>query len=302
MDADLSHPPESIPSLYSALSTQDDSTPDFVIGSRYVPGGGTDEDWGLLRKINSRVATWLARPLTRTSDPMAGFFALRRETYQSAEELDPVGFKIALELIVKCGCRHVAEVPIQFHNRKHGQSKLNLKEQINYIRHLKRLYAFRWKNPMWVLLFGCVGLTGFGIDLLLFFLLMQILSVGAAGALSIWGAMSWNYVLNRTVTFRNTPRRPWLRQYAAFCASCLIGGIFNWITRVGLVQQTAYFAAHPLEAAVLGVMAGMVFNFLCCRFFVFANPGSVFPSLMPEHPPRLRSERKSLVGASKQGD
>ncbi len=273
-----------------------------MIGSRYTPGGGTDEDWGLLRQINSRVATWLARPLTRISDPMAGFFAIRRETFESAEELDPVGFKIALELIVKCRCQNVAEVPIQFHNRKHGESKLNLKEQLNYLRHLKRLYAFRWKDPAWLVLFGCVGLSGFGIDLVLFYLLMQFLSVGTAGGFAIWGAMSWNYVLNRTITFRNTPRRPWLRQYVAFCASCLVGGIFNWITRVGLVKEAAHFAAHPLEAAAIGVLAGMVFNFLCCRFFVFAGPESVFPPLLPDHAPQLRSERQSLATAAKPGD
>ncbi len=146
LDADLSHPPEKIPELYAALMNGNVDGPDFVMGSRYVSGGGTDENWGWFRQWNSRVATWLARPLTRVSDPMAGFFALQRETFLRADELDPVGFKIALELIVKCRCQNVVEVPIQFHDRKHGESKLNLKEQINYLRHLKRLYAYRWQN------------------------------------------------------------------------------------------------------------------------------------------------------------
>jgi hypothetical protein len=111
LDADLSHPPEKIPELYAALTENSEESADFVMGSRYVPGGGTDEDWGWFRQLNSRVATWLARPLTRVSDPMAGFFALKRETFLKADELDPVGFKIALELIVKCDCRNVAEGP-----------------------------------------------------------------------------------------------------------------------------------------------------------------------------------------------
>ena len=278
LDADLSHPPEKIPELYAALTENSEESADFVMGSRYVNGGGTDEDWGWFRQLNSRVATWLARPLTRASDPMAGFFALRRETFQRADELDPVGFKIALELIVKCDCRNVAEVPIQFHDRKHGESKLSLREQINYLRHLKRLYAYRWKNLVWFVLFGCVGLTGFCVDLVLFYLLMKVLSVKAAGAIAIGGAMTWNYLLNRTVTFAGTPRKPWLLQYLMFCGSCSLGAIFNWTTRVGLVTGTAYFAAHPLYAAAAGVLTGMISNFLFCRFFVFANPDAVFGS------------------------
>jgi dolichol-phosphate mannosyltransferase len=74
---------------------------------------------------------------------MAGFFALPRQLFQSAAPLDPIGYKIGLELLVKCRCRRVVEVPIHFRNRLHGQSKLNLREQLNYLRHLLRLYRFR---------------------------------------------------------------------------------------------------------------------------------------------------------------
>ena len=72
MDADLSHPPEKIPDMLAAL----DRGADFVIGSRYVPGASTAEDWGLFRWVNSRIATLLARPFTRVSDPMSGFFCV----------------------------------------------------------------------------------------------------------------------------------------------------------------------------------------------------------------------------------
>lgn len=147
MDADLSHPPTAVPELYRAVAAgSDDQQPDcdFVVGSRYVPGGKTDDDWGALRLLNSLIATWLARPLSDVRDPMAGFFALRRETFEQAVELDPVGWKIGLELIVKCGCRHVRELPIHFRDRQHGESKLNLREQWNYLRHLRRLYVFRF--------------------------------------------------------------------------------------------------------------------------------------------------------------
>lgn len=141
MDADLSHPPEAVPELVAAL---ENPITDFVIGSRYVRGGSTDEDWGILRNVNSRLATWLATPLTRAADPMAGFFGLRRETFEAAEQLNPIGYKIGLELMVKCRCQRIVEVPIHFANRKCGTSKLNFREQLNYIRHLARLYKFQW--------------------------------------------------------------------------------------------------------------------------------------------------------------
>jgi dolichol-phosphate mannosyltransferase len=140
MDADLSHPPESIPALVDSIRS---GAADFAIGSRYVAGGSTSRDWGLLRRLNSRVATLLARPLTSAADPLAGFFALRRATFDGSAALDPVGFKIGLELLVKCACRRVKEVPIAFHERQHGRSKLSVREQLAFLRHLARLYAYR---------------------------------------------------------------------------------------------------------------------------------------------------------------
>ncbi|QDU64327.1 Undecaprenyl-phosphate mannosyltransferase [Planctomycetes bacterium Pan216] len=138
MDADLSHPPEKIPELIETLCRPG---VDFVIGSRYVAGGSTDVGWGLFRWLNSKAATLLARPLTNARDPMAGFFAIRRSTFRSAENLSPIGYKIGLELIVKCRCQQVREVGISFANRLHGDSKLTMKEQLNYVRHLMRLYG-----------------------------------------------------------------------------------------------------------------------------------------------------------------
>jgi dolichol-phosphate mannosyltransferase len=140
MDADSSHPPEVIPEMLEALKRG----ADFVVGSRYVPGGTTAEDWGLLRFINSRVATCLARPLTTISDPMSGFFALPRMVFERAEDPSPLGYKIGLELLVRCRCEDVAEIPIRFANRAHGQSKLTLHQQLLYLRHLARLYQFKF--------------------------------------------------------------------------------------------------------------------------------------------------------------
>jgi dolichol-phosphate mannosyltransferase len=142
IDADLSHPPEKIPALVRLL---DDPNYDFAVGSRYVAGGSTADDWGLYRWFNSKVATLLARPFTSASDPMAGFFALRRDDFERARpHLNPVGYKIGLELMVKCGCQRVAETPIHFSQRFKGESKLNARQQVEYLHHLLHLWRYRY--------------------------------------------------------------------------------------------------------------------------------------------------------------
>ncbi len=142
MDADLSHPPEKIPQMIAAL----EAGAEFVVGSRYVAGGSTDASWGLFRWINSKIATLLARPLTNLRDPMTGFLAARRASIEPAlcrGDLNPIGYKIALELIVKCRFRNIAEIPIHFADRRHGRSKLTLGEQLRYLLHLRRLFAYK---------------------------------------------------------------------------------------------------------------------------------------------------------------
>jgi dolichol-phosphate mannosyltransferase len=139
MDADLSHPPEVIANMQQAIV----NGADFVVGSRYVPGASTADDWGLFRFLNSRIATLLARPLTTISDPMSGFFAMPRAVFERAHEPSPLGYKIGLELLVRCDCRNVKEIPIHFANRTRGESKLTAKQQLLYVRHLARLYRYK---------------------------------------------------------------------------------------------------------------------------------------------------------------
>lgn len=157
MDADLSHPPEALPSVIAPIA---ENRAEFCIGSRYTKGGMTKEDWGLLRRINSLGATLLARPLTSAKDPMAGFFCLRRATFEQAERvgLNPIGYKIALEIMIKARCGPVAEVPIAFSDRLHGRSKLSLHQQLLYLQHLLRLYRFRW--PLGVLFAALLAMVG----------------------------------------------------------------------------------------------------------------------------------------------
>ena len=159
LDADLQHPPERIPAMVEALAG---AGCDFVLGTRYGGQGGIVDNWPVHRRIISRIATLLAAPLAPLSDPMSGFFALPRATWERGQKLDPIGYKIALELYVKCGCRKPTEVPIRFETRAAGESKLSAAEQLRYIRHLSRLYRFRFPWCPWLataLLVGAVALV-----------------------------------------------------------------------------------------------------------------------------------------------
>ena len=102
----------------------------------------------------------LARPLTPVADPMAGFFCLRRDTYERAKAagLRPTGYKIGLELLIKARCRNVAERPIAFAERAQGESKLTFGQQVLYLRHLARLYRFRWPVGAPLAVLGLIGL------------------------------------------------------------------------------------------------------------------------------------------------
>ncbi len=144
MDADLSHPPEKIPDMLTALQMPQ---VDLVIGSRYVSGGSSDEAWPLMRRFCSRFAALFAKALIKApvKDPLSGFLAFHKKTYLSGHPLQAIGWKIGLEIMVKCSCRHIVEVPIHFSERKNGMSKLNLRIVISYLKHIGHLVWFKLK-------------------------------------------------------------------------------------------------------------------------------------------------------------
>ena len=184
LDADLQHPPERLPELIQPLVTGDT---EFVVGSRNVAGGSTAERWGVLRRINSTVATVLARPFAgrATRDPMSGYFALRKETFERARRLTPLGYKVGLELMCKCRVERVTEVPIHFDARSAGSSKLTVRQQFKYLEHLSRLYDFCYPRVSPVAEFCVVMALGGFVALGLFaFLLLAGLKPFPAAALA----------------------------------------------------------------------------------------------------------------------
>jgi len=142
IDADLSHPPELLPRMLAVMQSQ---AADFVVGSRYIEGGGT-RNWGLGRLWMSRIACVMARPLTPVRDATSGFFLVRRDLARQVR-ISAGGFKICLELLVRGRPSLVIEVPYVFVGRTAGESKMNLKEAMGYLEQLRGLRRFMASGP-----------------------------------------------------------------------------------------------------------------------------------------------------------
>ncbi len=241
MDADLQHPPESIPDLLAVLET---GQGDFALASRYVAGGSTDSQWGVLRKINSRGANLLARPLVGAMhDPMSGFFALRQETYARATHLAPLGYKIALELICKCQVQKVVEVPIHFGRRTRGESKLTMREQFRYLEHLSRLYDFSFPRLSPQLKFVIATATGWflglGMVMVMLFNGLEIIPAiwfGYAVTVFVTAVFHFRYV--RTQREFIVSKHPWRSFAFISLLEWLACGISAWWLTRHLSQPT----------------------------------------------------------------
>ena len=140
MDADLQHPPSLVPELVAA---GEKAGAELVVASRYVAGGGRAGLDGGYRRLASDLCTLLARAafywqLRGVSDPMSGFFAVRASSLDPGV-LRPFGYKILLELIVRCRLTRIIEVPYQFQERHAGVSKSGLREGCRFLRHVVML-------------------------------------------------------------------------------------------------------------------------------------------------------------------
>jgi dolichol-phosphate mannosyltransferase len=138
MDADFSHDIAALPAMIAAIR---DDAYGLAIGSRYIRGGGI-ANWPLKRKLTSLVAIALAKPLTPVRDITSGYFLVRRAALDGVA-LDPIGFKIGLEVIAKANYGRAVEIPYVFTDRVAGSSKLNSGEIVNYLRQLGRIYRDR---------------------------------------------------------------------------------------------------------------------------------------------------------------
>ncbi len=265
MDADLSHPPEALPSLIRPVLY---GTHDMAIGSRYIPGGQIPA-WPWSRRTVSKTATLLAWPLVSISDPMSGFFAVRRERLLSLGK-EATGFKIALEIAAKGDdSLRVFEVPITFIDRKHGTSKFGKFEIFTCLKQMLSLAGGSVSSGS-SLRFAAVGSMGVLLDYLIFSLLLSLeVGVVPSHMVSFFAATIFNFFLNRNWAFGQTARlskqSPW-KLYTSFLIVCVLSLFLRGAVLALLTEAAGW---PPRIAIFFAIAAAALSNFVGTAFFVF---------------------------------
>lgn len=219
MDGDLQHPPQLAARLVQIGQSRN---LDLVAGSRYTGAGAHDGLGGSYRRAVSGLATRLTkamfpRRLARLSDPMSGFFAVRLAALDLGR-LNPIGFKILLELMIRQPRLQVAEVPFVFGSRIAGQSKASLAEGLRFLRHLLRLRLLVLRTQVRrssttdragrfarLVAFGTVGASGVLVNTAALWLLSEHVvhpHYLIAAVLATEVSTSWNFVLTEKFVFR----------------------------------------------------------------------------------------------------
>ncbi|HEX2676685.1 MAG TPA: glycosyltransferase, partial [Polyangiales bacterium] len=267
MDADGSHPVSALPAMVRMI--QEDKA-DVVVGSRHVEGGGS-RDWPVFSQIKSKLAAALAFGVTSMTDPTTGFMALRRSLL-SRLSLDPVGWKIVLEVVVKAAPVRVAEVPIIFTDRELGESKQSLRVLMQYLAHLGKLYTHRYPSLAELVKFSVVGLLGMCIDLATLHALKELLGIDTrlCAVAGFVVAVTSNFALNRRYTFKSARELPLLFSYVTYVGANLAGlavrllVIQVFMTMAGIDAGRGYLLSN-----MVGIVLAMLLNFVGAKFFAF---------------------------------
>ncbi len=272
MDADLQHPPEKIPELLAEIN----GGADIAIASRYVRKGGVKR-WGKRRRFISRGAEFLSRltvpKVQGLTDPLSGFFAFKREVVDGAK-LNPVGFKILLEILVKGAWKKIAEVPYVFGKRAHGKSSLGFGEHFNYLRHLLRLMRAGGEASRF-LKFCLVGASGVVVNLGLLWILTEIVGFFylVSAAFSIEASILSNFALNELWTFRDRSRSASgiLRRASKFNLISIVGLVINLVI---LAALTELLGTHYMISALFGIAGAMLWNYTMSAMWTWRYAGS----------------------------
>ena len=268
IDGDLQHPPEVLLELLKTI----EHGADLAVGSRHIEGGGTS-DWGLVRRMLSRGAQLiglmiLPHVIGRVSDPMSGYFMVRRAAIAECL-MNPLGYKILIEVLGRGNVEEVAEIGYVFQERQEGESKVTWRQYVEYLMHLAKLRSrgritrLRERFPiMRFLRFGLVGLSGVFVDFAVFYLLRTQLGLPIARStiLSAEVAVVNNFLWNDLWTFGDIARqqpgkRQRLRRFFKFNLVCLAGIILQALL-VSLLHDA--FGVNEF-AAKLGAIAIVTF-------------------------------------------
>jgi dolichol-phosphate mannosyltransferase len=234
MDADLQHPPEVVANLCKEMLRG----ADLGIASRHVEGGGVS-DWSLARRIISRGAQMigfmlLPEVIGRISDPMSGFFMIRRSAIQD-RKLSPLGYKILVEVLGRGEVGWISEVPYTFRERVEGSSKLTNRIYFEYLQHLLRLRLYLLHVSSFFR-FCVVGASGVVIDMSFLFLLSDPKMLGwgltRSKLLAAEAALLNNFIWNDHWTFAHVAKHQTtfgqrVKRFLKFNAICSLGIFFN---------------------------------------------------------------------------
>ena len=269
MDADFSHPPDVMPRLVAPILSRE---ADMAIASRYVEGGGV-ENWPLKRKLISKGATLMARPITSVRDPMSGFFAIRRRVIEGLE-LRPKSCKICLDIVARGDVENLVEVPFIFPERQAGESKLSNSIMTDYVSHLFALLFAKNSTFKRFFKFCVVGALGTLVNLSVLFASVEWLGLwyiyGAVLAYAI--ALIHNFTLNKLWTFGDR------RSEAKVVLGSL--GRYFLVTTGGLaINLTVLFILTDLfdiwyiYSQVFAIICEVVWNFSRSRAWAFKESG-----------------------------
>ncbi len=275
IDGDLQHPPETLIKMLDEMG----KGADLVVASRHVEGGGVS-DWGFMRRILSRGAQMLGliilpNVIGRVSDPMSGYFMVRRSAIAN-RLMNPLGYKILIEVLGRGDIGSVAEVGYVFQERQEGESKVTWRQYVDYILHLLRLRSrgritkIREKLRVPVkrfLKFGLVGFSGVFVDMAIFYLLSDASTLGwgltRSKVIAAEVAVLNNFLWNDLWTFRDLSSLQFgwkkrIKRFVKFNLICLFGIGLNLIILNLLVN---YFDVNRYIANLIAIAIVTVWNF-----------------------------------------
>jgi len=268
MDGDLQHDEKKLPKMFDIISNEE---VDIVIGSRYVSGGGTG-DWRWTRLFLSKLGTKASRSLMRLdiSDPMSGFFMLRRDVLESSKRnLSGIGFKILFDILASTTKElKLREVPYVFGSRVAGKSKLDVKVSWQFIMLLLDK-GFGKFIPVRFIAFSVVGGFGVLIHMLVLSFFYNQLNAGfvVSQSLATLTAMICNYGFNNILTYqdRRLLGTDWIKGLFTFVVACSIGALAN----IGIATYLFSQESKLFLAAIVGIVVGAVWNYAVTSFYVW---------------------------------
>jgi dolichol-phosphate mannosyltransferase len=275
IDADLQHDETLLPAMLRVMTA---GLHDVVVGSRYLDGGSIPS-WSRGRRAMSSAATWLTCALLDVglSDPMSGFFMIRREVVTRAQgRLTDSGFKLLLDLVASSPAPlRTAELPYRFSPRLHGSSKLDWRVLWAFAMLLVRQLRARWLGGF--ARFSVIGASGVLVHFAVLDCAQSLLacSFALAQTVAVLVSLTSNFALNNRLTFASTRLRgkAFFTGLSRFGLLCAFGAVIN----VAVADAVAHVSGMRLCAAAAGILAGALCNYTATSLLVWRRAARAQP-------------------------